>query len=61
MSALLIFLALDIALVIAAVALLLAVIIRRGRSPEYLGLAALLIILALGVWYTTIRTPSALP
>ncbi len=61
MNALLIFLALDLALVIAATVLLLAVIIRRGRSPEYLGLAALLIILALGVWYTTIRTPSALP
>ncbi len=56
-----IFLALDLALVIAATVLLLAVIIRRGRSPAYLGLAALLIVLALGVWYTTIRTPSALP
>jgi ABC-type proline/glycine betaine transport system permease subunit len=61
LNALLIFLALDLALVVAALALLLAVIIRRGRSPEYLGLAALLIILALGVWYTTIRTPSVLP
>ena len=61
MNALLIFLLLDFALVIAAAVLLLAVIIRRGRSPEYLGLAALLIVLALGVWYTAIRTPSALP
>jgi hypothetical protein len=28
---------------------------------QYLALAALLIVLALGVWYTTIRTPAALP
>lgn len=61
MSSLLFFLALDLALVAAALVLLLAVIIRRGRSPEYLGLAALLIVLALGVWYTAIRTPSVLP
>ena len=61
MNSLLIFLGLDLALVAAALVLLLVVIIRRGRSPEYLGLAALLIVLALGVWYTTIRTPSALP
>ena len=57
----LVFLALDLALVVGAAALLLAVIIRRGRSPEYLGLAALLIVLALGVWYTTIRTPPVVP
>lgn len=57
----LVFLVLDLALVVGAAALLLAVIIRRGRSPEYLGLAALLIVLALGVWYTTIRTPAVGP
>ena len=61
MNSLVIFLALDLALVVAALVLLLAVIIRRGRSPEYLGLAALLIVLALGVWYTAIRTPPVLP
>jgi ABC-type proline/glycine betaine transport system permease subunit len=61
LNALLIFLALDAALVVAALVLLLAVIVRGGRSPQYLGLAALLIVLALGVWYTAIRTPSALP
>jgi len=61
LNSLLIFLAVDLALVIAELVLLLAVIVRRGRSPEYLGLAALLIVLALGVWYTAIRTPSALP
>ena len=30
-------------------------------QPQYLLLAALLIALALGVWYTAIRTPPALP
>jgi hypothetical protein len=60
-SALLLFLALDFALVALAVLLLLAVIIRRGRAPQYLALAALLILLALGVWYTAIRTPPVLP
>jgi hypothetical protein len=52
---------LDLALVTAAAVLLLLVIIRRGRSAQYLGLAALLIALAVGVWYTTIRSPAALP
>ena len=61
MNSLLIFLGLDLALVTAAAVLLLAVIVRRGRSPEYLGLAAFLIVLALGVWYVAIRTPSPLP
>jgi hypothetical protein len=28
---------------------------------QYLGLATLLIVLAVGVWYTTIRSPAALP
>jgi hypothetical protein len=41
--------------------LLLVVIIRRGQSIQYLALAALLIILAVGVWYTTIRSPVSLP
>ena len=52
---------LDLALVTGAAVLLLVVIIRRGRSVQYLGLAALLIVLAVGVWYTTIRSPAALP
>jgi hypothetical protein len=60
-NALLLFLGLDFALVAGAVLLLLAVIVRRGRSPQYLALAALLIALAIGVWYTAIRTPSVLP
>lgn len=57
MTALTIFLALDIALVASAVLLLFVVVIQRGRSLRYLALAGLLIVLALGVWYTAIRTP----
>ena len=41
--------------------LLLVVVIGRGRSVQYLTLAALLIVLAVGVWYTTIRSPVPLP
>ena len=41
--------------------LLLLVVIGRGRSLQYLMLAMLLIVLAVGVWYTTIRSPAALP
>jgi ABC-type proline/glycine betaine transport system permease subunit len=61
MNALVLFLALDFALVAGAVVLLLAVILRRGRSPQYLALAMLLIALAVGVWYSAIRTPPVLP
>ena len=61
MSALVFFLALDAALLLGAGVLLLAVIIGKGRSVQYLGLAALLIVLAVGVWFTSIRTPPALP
>jgi hypothetical protein len=60
MSLLLLFLLLDFALIAGAAVLLLVVIARRGRSPQYVFLAALLIVLAVGVWYTAIRTP-ALP
>jgi hypothetical protein len=61
LTALLVFLGLDFALVSGAALLLLVVIVRRGRSPQYLALAALLIVLAIGVWYTAIRTPPVLP
>ena len=61
MNALGLFLVLDLALVAGAAVLLLLVIIRRGRSVQYLALAALLILLAVGVWYTTIRSPVSLP
>jgi hypothetical protein len=61
LTALTLLLALDIALVIAAIVVLLVVVIQRGRSLAYLALAGLLIALAVGVWYTAIRTPPALP
>jgi hypothetical protein len=61
LSALTLLLVLDFALVAGAIVLLLVVLIQRGRSPQYLALAGLLIALALGVWYTAIRTPPALP
>jgi hypothetical protein len=61
LNALGLFLLLDLALVAGAAVLLLLVIIRRGRSVQYLALAALLIALAVGVWYTTIRSPVSLP
>ena len=60
MSALTLLLALDLALVAGAIVLLLVVLVR-GRSPQYLALAGLLIVLAFGVWYTSIRTPPVLP
>jgi hypothetical protein len=50
-------LGLDLALIVGAVVLLLVVIVRRGRSVQYVALAALLVALAIGVWYTAIRTP----
>lgn len=51
---------LALACVAGAVALLLLVLIR-GRAGRELALAALLVVLAFGVWYTAIRTPLALP
>jgi len=50
------FLALDLALILGAVVLLLVVIVR-GKSLQYLALAVLLVALAIGVWFTAIRTP----
>ncbi len=57
MNALTLFLALDVALLAGAAVLLLVVIVRRGQSVQYLALAALLILLAIGVWFTAIREP----
>ena len=57
MNALTLFLALDVALLAGAAVLLLVVIVRRGQSVQYLALAALLIALAVGVWFTAIREP----
>jgi hypothetical protein len=61
LSALTLFLLLDFALVVGAIVLLLVVVLQRGRSPQYIALAGLLIVLAIGVWYTAIRTPPVLP
>ena len=61
LNALSLFLLLDLALVAGAAVLLLLVMIGRGRPVQYLSLAMLLIALAVGVWYTTIRSPVALP
>ena len=61
MNALLFLLILDLALVAGAILLLLLVIIRKGPIAQNLALAILLIVLAAGVWYTSIRTPPTLP
>ena len=53
------FLVLDLALIAAAGLLLLIVLFRRGRGLSYFALAVLLIALAIGLWYTAIRTPPA--
>ncbi len=57
MSVLLLFLALVLAALLGAAALLLLVVFRKGPAGRNLFLALLLIVLALGVWYTAIRTP----
>ncbi len=57
MTASTLFLFLVFALLAGAFVLLVVVIVRRGRSIQYLALAALLVALAIGVWYTAIRTP----
>ena len=61
MTAALLLLLLDMALVAGAVIFLLLVIIRRGRIATNLGLALLLIVLAAALWYTSIRNAPTLP
>jgi hypothetical protein len=61
MSAALLLLILDLALVAGGAIFLLRVIVRRGRIATNLALALLLIVLAATVWYTAIRTPPPLP
>ena len=61
MSAELLLLILDLALVVGAAVFLVLVIFRRGRVATNLALALLLIVLAATVWYTAIRTPLPLP
>lgn len=57
MSLQLLFVGLALACVAGAALLLLAVLVRRGRGARDLALAALLVALAFGVWYTAIRDP----
>ncbi len=61
MTALFVFLVIDLALLVLAALLLLRVLIRRGRATSDLALATVLIALAIGVWYAAIRTPIVLP
>jgi len=61
MSLQLLFAVLAMALVAGAAVLLLVVIFRRDRQVANLSLALLLILLAVGVWWTSIRTPLPLP
>jgi len=61
MTAALLLLALDLALVVGAVLFLLLVFLRRGRIAPNLALALLLIVLAATVWYTSIRNPPPSP
>ncbi|MDE3102200.1 MAG: hypothetical protein KGJ98_08180 [Chloroflexota bacterium] len=53
----LLFTVLTLALVVGAALLLLLVVFRRERQLTNLALAVLLIVLALGVWWTAIRSP----
>lgn len=57
----LLFVGLALACIVAAALLLLTVLVRRGRGGRDLALAALLIVLAIGVWYSAIRDPLPLP
>ncbi|MBI2773841.1 MAG: hypothetical protein HYX56_05050 [Chloroflexi bacterium] len=57
MSLQLLFVILVLALIVAAGVLLVVVIFRRERQLANLALALFLIALAVGVWWTSIRTP----
>ena len=61
MSLQLLFAVLGLALVASAAVLLVIVIFRRERQLANLSLAALLLALAVGVWWTSIRSPLAVP
>ena len=61
MSLQLLFTILALALVAGAALLLVVVMFRREARFANLSLAVLLIALALGVWWTSIRTPLAVP
>jgi hypothetical protein len=57
----LIFVLLALALLFGAAALLLVYLFRRQRRASDLWLAVLLMVLAVGVWWTSIRTPLPVP
>lgn len=57
----LLFAALALLLAAGAALLLVVVIFRRERQLSYLALAVLLMALAVGVWWTSIRTPLRVP
>jgi hypothetical protein len=57
MSPTLLFAILAIALVVGAALLLLLVVFRRERQLANLALAILLMVLAVGVWWSAIRSP----
>ena len=61
MSLQLAFAVLALLLVAGAALLLIAVIFRRKHQPRDLSLAVLLMALAVGVWWTAIRTPLPVP
>ena len=61
MSLQLLFAALALLLAAGAALLLMVVIFRRERQLANLSLAILLIALAFGVWWTSIRTPLPVP
>ena len=61
MSLQLLFAALALLLVVGAALLFIVVIFRRERQLPNLALALLLLALAFGVWWTSIRTPLTVP
>lgn len=61
MSLQLLFVVLALACVAGAAVLLVSVLIRRGQGGRDLALAALLLVLGMGVWYTAIRAPLDIP
>ena len=61
MTAQLLFAALALLLAAGAALLLIVVIFRRERQLSNLALAVLLMALAIGVWWTSIREPFSVP
>ncbi len=61
MSLQLLFVLLAFALLLGAAVLLLVFIVRGGKRTQDLALGVLLLALAVGVWWTSIRTPLPVP